>query len=312
MDTMSPSERRLGEEGLLDVYRSQSISFAHTQTQINYGPQFMAPSWPPQPSKLWNEACTSHLNLQADPFASELLTQGGVLYTSENSNLESAQYKYEPNAVPNAMPSYLQQYIPLANDVSAEYSTSCPPQRPQAAAQPLYTQIFTSAGPGYSCQLGYSTYLNSSMSHDAARMPFGNDPVQSIHTSSASLPDLDAFEAPSKGLVLDWSTSGQMAEHSTTNIASSYQAIIPKRKHTSLEPVVKKKSSSSQDELDEFVVVFENAPGALESIKRRKKLDDPVRKAARDVRKAGACHQCRFRKRTVSRKILLRSKVVTR
>jgi hypothetical protein len=29
-------------------------------------------------------------------------------------------------------------------------------------------------------------------------------------------------------------------------------------------------------------------------------LDAPVRKAARDVRKAGACHQCRFRKRTVS------------
>jgi hypothetical protein len=312
MDTMSSSERRLGEEGLLDVYRSQSISFAPTQTPINYGPQFMAQSWPPQPSTLWNEACTSHLNWQADPFASEILTQGGVLYTPENSNLEIAQYKYEPSAASNAVPSYLQQYIPPANDVSAGYSTSCPSQRPQAAAQPLYTNIPTSDSPGYSHQTGYSTYLHPSMSYDAARMPIGNHPIQSIHTSSAPLPDLDAFEAASKGLVLDWSTSGQVAEHSTTNITSSYQEIIPKRKHTSLEPVAKKKSSSSQDELDEFVVVFENAPGALASIKRRKKLDAPVRKAARDVRKAGACHQCRFRKRTVSLKILLRSKVLTR
>jgi hypothetical protein len=60
------------------------------------------------------------------------------------------------------------------------------------------------------------------------------------------------------------------------------------------------KSTSIEAELDDFVVVFENAPGALATVKRRRKLDAPVRKAARDVRKAGACHQCRFRKRTVS------------
>lgn len=297
---MTPSERRLGEERLLDVYRAQSISFAPTQTPINYGPQFIAQSWPPQPSTLWNEACTSHLNWPADPFTSEISTQGGAFYTSENSNLESAQYKYEPSAVSNAVPSYLQQYIPPANDVSAEYSTSCPSQRPQAAAQPLYTNIPTSNGPGYSHQIGYSTYLHPSIPHDAARMPIGNDPIRSIHTNSAPLPDLNALEASSKVVVLDWSTSGQMAGPSTTNITSSHQAIIPKRKHTSSEPVAKKESSSSEDELDEFVVVFENSPGALASVKRRKKLDAPVRKAARDVRKAGACHQCRFRKRTCS------------
>jgi hypothetical protein len=312
MNTMSPSKQRLGEEGLLDVYRSQSISFAPTQAPINYGPQFMAQSWPLQPSILWNEACTSHLNWQADSFRSEILTQDGVLYASENSTLESAQYKYEPSAVSNAAPSYLQQYVSPVNDVSVEYSTSCPSQTTQDAAQPLYTNIPTSDGPGYSHQFGYSTYLHSPMSHDAARMPIGNDTIRSTHTSSAPLPDLDALEVPSKGLVLDWSTSGQVAGPSTTNVTSSYQAIIPKRKHTSSEPVAKKKPSPSQDELDEFIVVFENAPGALASIKRRKKLDAPVKKAARDVRKAGACHQCRFRKRTVSQKNLQRSKVLTR
>jgi hypothetical protein len=312
MDTMSPSKRRLGDEGLLDVYRLQSNLFAPTQAPITYGPQFMAQSWPPQPSILWNEACTPHLNWQADPFASQILAQDSVLYASENSTLESAQYKYEPSAVSNAAPSYFQQYVPPINDVSAEYSTSCPSQTPQAAAQPLYTNISTSDDPGYSHQSGCSTYLHSPMSHDAARMPIGNDTVRSIHTSSAPLPDLDALEVPSKGLVLDWSISGQVPGPSTTNITSSYQAIIPKRKHTSLEPVAKKKPSPSQDELDEFIVVFENAPGALASIKRRKKLDAPVKKAARDVRKAGACHQCRFRKRTVSQKILQRSKALTR
>src|ERR1700738_1531537 len=98
MDTMSPSKRRLGEDGLLDVYRPQSISFAPTQAPINYGPQYMAQSWPPQPSTLWNEACASQLNWQVDPFASEILTQDGVLYASENSTAESAQYEYEPSA----------------------------------------------------------------------------------------------------------------------------------------------------------------------------------------------------------------------
>ena len=54
-----------------------------------------------------------------------------------------------------------------------------------------------------------------------------------------------------------------------------------------------------QSDLSRFVVIFESAPGALANVKRRRVLDAPGRKAAKDVRKAGACHQCRFRKRTV-------------
>ncbi|KAH6677707.1 hypothetical protein B0J14DRAFT_475993 [Halenospora varia] len=78
-------------------------------------------------------------------------------------------------------------------------------------------------------------------------------------------------------------------------------AAVSKRKRTSPEPTQKRsKPAVAQDSLSEFVLVFENAPGALSSVKHRRKLDAPVRKAARDVRKAGACHQCRFRKRTCS------------
>jgi len=61
----------------------------------------------------------------------------------------------------------------------------------------------------------------------------------------------------------------------------------------------------------DFVVVFENAPGALASVKKRKKLEAPVRKAAKDVRRAGACHQCRFRKRTVSNSLTYAIVVLT-
>ncbi|KAF4627496.1 hypothetical protein G7Y89_g10656 [Cudoniella acicularis] len=82
---------------------------------------------------------------------------------------------------------------------------------------------------------------------------------------------------------------------------SAVPVTISKRKRTSPEPAPKKsRSGVTQKNISEFVLVFENAPGALSSVKHRRKLDAPVRKAARDVRKAGACHQCRFRKRTCS------------
>jgi hypothetical protein len=82
----------------------------------------------------------------------------------------------------------------------------------------------------------------------------------------------------------------------------SHPSTIPKRK--SLSDSIAAQSSlvveAPQKDLSELVDVFENVPGALVNVKRRKKLDYQVRKAAREVRKAGACHQCRFRKRTVS------------
>jgi hypothetical protein len=295
MDTMRQSGGRLGEDALLDVYRPQSISFAPPQTPVNYGSQFVAQSWPPQPSPMWAETYSSHFNWQSQ----EIFNQEHGVYTSEDPNLGSPQYKYEP-AASFAEPSYPQPYAQPINQVSSEFRTPCPPQTRQTETQPLYSNLPPSDGPEYPHLYAYGTDPHPPISYDATWLPIENETRRtSIHVTSGPVPDLTAPETSSEALVLDWSTSDQVSPV-TTNLPT-YQAIIPKRKHASPEPVAKKnKPASSQDELDEFVVVFENAPGALASVKRRRKLDAPVRKAARDVRKAGACHQCRFRKRTVS------------
>jgi hypothetical protein len=308
MDTMRQSKGRPGEEALLEVYRTQSLSFAPSQIPANYGGhvnQFIAQSWPPQHSMMWNEAYSSQFNWRAAPAppASDVLSQEALLYTSDDSNLRSPRYKYEPSPSFNAgVASYPQPYGRPINHVSPDYGTTCPSQTPQASIQPqpLYTNIPPSDATEYSPQFAYGMDLHPKL-YDAAWIPIGNEPDRSTHVISDPFPDLATPEATSKGMTLDWSTSNQVSGLSTASNNTSYQAIVPKRKYTSPEPVAKKsKSTSTQDELDEFVVVFENAPGALATIKRRKKLDAPVRKAARDVRKAGACHQCRFRKRTVS------------
>jgi hypothetical protein len=112
-------------------------------------------------------------------------------------------------------------------------------------------------------------------------------------------PDLNVSKAPSPKVELEWQNN-ELSSNAPGLSGSSYPPPISKRKRESPQPVSKKsRSETPQKELSEFVLVFENAPGALASVKHRRKLDAPVRKAARDVRKAGACHQCRFRKRTV-------------
>jgi hypothetical protein len=114
--------------------------------------------------------------------------------------------------------------------------------------------------------------------------------------------EVQAVPVPHAGLTLDWSASNQpSAPTPVSNL--SYPKEVTKRKPPSSGPKAKKIRSAAPDSakgLSQFVVVFENEPGALATVKRRRKLDAPVRKAAKDVRKAGACHQCRFRKRTVS------------
>jgi len=116
------------------------------------------------------------------------------------------------------------------------------------------------------------------------------------------VPSTDTFY--STPLTLNWSPTasdedvGQPRHPSL--LASS------KRKHShSPSPIIKQEVTEEPIQpqpkgISDYLVVFENSPGALASVKKRKKLDAPVRKAAKDVRKAGACHQCRFRKRTVS------------
>ncbi|CAG8975956.1 hypothetical protein HYALB_00007087 [Hymenoscyphus albidus] len=99
---------------------------------------------------------------------------------------------------------------------------------------------------------------------------------------------------------LHWPAGSQITPQSLS--LATDPVAPPKRKRASPDPAPPKRSRTNdpQKNLSEFVVVFENAPGALSTVKHRRKLDAPVRKAARDVRKAGACHQCRFRKRTCS------------
>lgn len=107
----------------------------------------------------------------------------------------------------------------------------------------------------------------------------------------------------SSGLTLDWSTCDQSSILSGKGSNTSPTVPNPKRKASSEGLGATETNSwidTGKKDIEECVDVFENAPGALASVKRRRKLDAPVRKAAREVRKAGACHQCRFRKRTVS------------
>lgn len=100
----------------------------------------------------------------------------------------------------------------------------------------------------------------------------------------------------------DLTTSRQSSETSLSlSTVNTPPPSAPKRKRDTTSPAPKKAARPGpQNGFENLVVVFENAPGALNTVKHRRKLDAPVRKAARAVRKAGACHQCRFRKRTVS------------
>ncbi len=142
-------------------------------------------------------------------------------------------------------------------------------------------------------------------------------PVESTHEVCCTVESYGDFEqstpTPPLESNLKWVVEGGM-KYPTTSKSPSTIPKVPKRKLALSEPKPKKASSESktkksrvssplpttQRQLSEFVVVFENAPGALANVKRRRRLDGPVRKAAKAVRKAGACHQCRFRKRTVS------------
>lgn len=112
--------------------------------------------------------------------------------------------------------------------------------------------------------------------------------------------DSNFSQAPTSSVKLDWSPTASEEQSLSRDSSLPYREPIIKRKIESPSPTISNLSTRPQNNMSDFVVVFENAPGALASVKKRKKLEAPVRKAAKDVRRAGACHQCRFRKRTVS------------
>lgn len=135
---------------------------------------------------------------------------------------------------------------------------------------------------------------------DSDWMGFSPRSIATSHLVSDTKPNLTFSKPTSPKISPEWPPYHQ-AIAETPFSSNDIDTLILKRKHLSPGPPAAKKSRhiNSQAKLAEYVGVFENEPGALTTVKKRKKLDGAVRKAAQLIRKAGACHQCRFRKRTV-------------
>lgn len=182
-----------------------------------------------------------------------------------------------------------------------QLATDYPPYYPQAHSFPHHSphdQLPLHGTPSYSPLTNYEPTFNSELHQNEL-------PVWSVHMPQNQPLEYDvpaglSPDTPSSNSQIHWPTEPQMSPQSLG--LSTFPVSPTKRKRASPDPAPPKRSRANdpQKSLSEFVVVFENAPGALSTVKHRRKLDAPVRKAARDVRKAGACHQCRFRKRTVS------------
>jgi hypothetical protein len=138
-----------------------------------------------------------------------------------------------------------------------------------------------------------TTYLNQHQAWQSSSST--NQAPALINTAMTSSTTSEVIPTSVK---LQWPAEDSCATPTSDQLLSTITG--SKRKRGSPEPPSKRsRVVEPKKPLSEFVVVFENSPGALSAVKHRRKLDAPVRKAARDVRKAGACHQCRFRKRTV-------------
>jgi hypothetical protein len=277
---------------------------------------YVAESWLPLPqtSQSWgsnidprNQWSPDVSTIISNPFGFSREEQDASLYTSSQQNLSSQspinapQYEF---CRPHAENSHA--YQPPVESVNPPYGDAYHFQTPHTThSEPNYpvygTASFqtqpTNTHPDLKLQhygleliLEQPTNLWATLSETTAfPKPEPSTKVQPV--SKVSEPDRLPL-----GLILDWSSCD--VSSAPTPDGSNSPILIPKRKAS--KESVTKNNSSEAPQLSECVDVFENAPGALASVKRRKKLDPPVRKAAREVRKAGACHQCRFRKRTVS------------
>lgn len=280
---------------------------------------FIAQSWIPEPlyDLSWNNIRdvqthwphTTSLSSQDD-----FSTHHGQTLTYPLSSTDSAisighSYDFDIASKVTCGPSY-QPCTWAVNHIAGEYGHDYPSQTLQVAVSSHHkayprsmNTILPSNASDYTELSIYDGDLNLATS-DATWIPFTPDPDQDQPRQLGPIPTVPSrtlklkIKKPSPaGLALDWSTSQQPPETFTKQRKSSLPS-APKRKYTSPRPAAEEAQSDCH--LEECVGVFENAPGALATVKKRKKLDAPVRKAARDVRKAGACHQCRFRKRTVS------------
>jgi len=278
---------------------------------------YVAESWLPQTSPSWNRSCSPRNTWSHDsssgqrplPAATSAQEQESILYPDTRSHvtLTSSQTPFVGQdyhvTAPHSENSHAYQPQPcmhVIDQVPQESGETYPSQTPETIYhRSKYSNSGTSSFQlqpnGYSNLHGYGAeFIEDQVSWPT---PTGQITSQKL-VINTDLQHPVSPNQPSSCLKLDWSICDQSLV-SINGGDSRLVAAIPKRK-ASKEVIAHSSSPVEAPQLSECVDVFENAPGALASVKRRKKLDAPVRKAAREVRKAGACHQCQFRKRTVS------------
>ncbi|TVY80643.1 hypothetical protein LSUE1_G008368 [Lachnellula suecica] len=310
-----------GDQGRRQWIDEEALEFAQQAPYLNTYHDglnnFVAESWLSE-TNTWSSASSAQKLWSHD--ASQVLlpfVDGAGLGKPLYNGIEQHALNYE-NDHPN-----LRQYIPkpvsrseerivcqpqphihAINQVASSYRTAYQSQTPQESQNVspsnehmLYSTSSNMAVSEYS----HLNVFSAELRQEHSSWPVSYSEPQGFDTTSSLSPDINVSTPSSPTLKLDWSSSKQPSSFPSSHRELSHPPHVPKRKRESPQPVSKKsRSETPQRELSEFVLVFENAPGALASVKHRRKLDAPVRKAARDVRKAGACHQCRFRKRTCS------------
>lgn len=334
----SESQRKLGGNDEYAHYAQDTTSKHHSPVEYyhtfsvssdNSLDEFIAQSWIPEPllDLSWNDIRdvqdqwqhTMSLSSQDDLSAHQIQTFAYPM--SSNDSAISVGHSFDEFESQIALKeacgaAAYQPCIPAVNHNAGEYGRDYPSQTPQLAVTIPTEHAYPSSIPSSMHRIIPSNHalagypdtgllsfncdddLNLATT-DVTWVPFIPDQPQQHHvaTTTTTSPKPKKTTSSSVGLALDWSTSEQPPETFIKQQKPSLPS-APKRKYTS--PRSSTEEVQPDCHLEECVGVFENAPGALATVKKRKKLDAPVRKAARDVRMAGACHQCRFRKRTCS------------
>lgn len=332
----SESQRRLGGDDQYARYAQDTASKHHSPAEYyhtfsvssdNSLDEFIAQSWIPEPllDLSWNDIRdvqdqwqhATSLSSQ-DSFAHNV--QSLAYPMSSNDSAISVGHSYEDFDNQIALKeacsaATYQPCIRAVNHIAGQYGHDYPSQTPQLVTIPTQHDAYQSSNSSSMNSIIDSNHVSTGYpdtgmpafncnddldlaTSDITWIPFMPDQSQQHHIASIkpSISKPEKSTSSPAGLALDWSTSEQPPETFIKPRKPSLPT-APKRKYTSPRPSTEETQPDCH--LDECVGVFENAPGALATVKKRKKLDAPVRKAARDVRKAGACHQCRFRKRTV-------------
>ena len=311
--------------------RDSTIAFPNTYFSTYHDPSYddyIAESWLPQPAPAWSHALEnsipwSHGGLVANTMMSrqyERQQQPAMIYTNFGTPYTLSGLQSPP--------------------ISAGYELSTANNEPYRASMQASNQIDQNERNTYQSQASQASYHQHSPVSPVDGMScfqlpntdyldpnnYGGELMQEQHISTWSIGadnitpqrrNINATDeypitpdSSSPGPHFGWTIHrSQTPEQSLPGRSSPFlpgesaftiAVPIPKRKAKGGPETKPRIFDTAQKDISDCVDVFENEPGALKNVKRRKKLDAPVRKAAREVRKAGACHQCKFRKRTVS------------